>query len=323
MRRKIDISHRTVIFITCFLLGLWLTYLILDILLVVFVAIILMSALAPFVNFFIRLRVPKGVSIALAYIIILACVGGILVVVLPPLVEQSTRLISTAPALITQQLGFFNIDRSIVQSELTNLSKNLLSFSFVLFNNAITMIFLLVMSFYMLLERENLEKRAAELFIHREVRVRRLILQIEEKLGAWVRGQIVLSLLIGVSAYIGLSLLNVPYALPLAILSGILEVVPVIGPILASLPAILLALNVSPVLGIGVAAMFFVIQQLESHVIVPQVMKRAVGLNPLAVILAIAIGGRLLGITGAFLAVPITVVIQILVTDVLEDKIEL
>ena len=111
-----------------------------------------------------------------------------------------------------------------------------------------------------------------------------------------------------------------PFALPLAILSGLLEVVPVIGPIISSLPGILLALTISPVLALAVAAMFLVIQQAESHIIVPQVMKRAVGLNPLVVILAIAVGTRLLGIVGALLAVPIAVVLQIVVTEIIEGR---
>ncbi len=139
-------------------------------------------------------------------------------------------------------------------------------------------------------------------------------------MGAWVRGQLFLSLVIGVLVYIGLFLLNVPYALTLAIAAGVLEVVPVIGPIVASIPGILLAFTISPVLALGVAVMYFVVQQLENHLIVPQVMGRAVGLNPLVVILAIAVGSRLLGIMGALLAVPLTVVLQIIVLEVLLEK---
>ena len=99
-----------------------------------------------------------------------------------------------------------------------------------------------------------------------------------------------------------------------------MEVVPVIGPIISAIPSILIALTISPLLGLAVAVMYFVIQQLENHLIVPQVMKRAVGINPLFVILAIAVGSRLLGFAGALLAVPIAVVIQIIVAEIIEEK---
>jgi predicted PurR-regulated permease PerM len=135
-----------------------------------------------------------------------------------------------------------------------------------------------------------------------------------------MRGQLALSFIIGGAAYLGLSILSVPYALPLAILAGIMEVVPVIGPIVSAIPAILIAYLISPFLALMVALIYFVIQQLENHLIVPQVMNKAVGLNPLVVILAIAIGGRLLGISGALLAVPITVVIQIITEDILNNE---
>jgi len=320
MIQKIDISHKTVIFIAIFILGLWIVYVIRDLLLILFVALILMSALRPMVNFFVKMRVPKALSIVLTYIIILAFVTAILFGIVPPLIEQSTRLIVTLPPLVAEAFKITNIDRSVLQSQLSAFSGNIFSLTITLFDNLLTIIFLLVVTFYLLLERDNVEKRAAALFIGNEERARKLLVKIEEKLGSWLRGQLFLSVIIGVVSYIGLSLFNIPYALPLALFAGIMEVIPVIGPIVSSLPGILIALTISPVLGLGVAAMFFVIQQLENNLIVPQVMKRAVGLNPLVVILAIALGSRLLGFAGALLAVPITVVLQIIAADIIEGR---
>lgn len=320
MPRRIDISHRTIIFITVFLLSLWAIYLIRDLLVIIFVSLILVSALTPLVNFLNNLKLPKALAIAVAYIIIIGLVVGILISLLPPLVEQSSRLAVTLPDLTARFFNRANIDRSVFQSQLTDLSKNIFSITLNIFDHFLTIIFLLVLTFYLLLERDNLESRVATLFVGRETRIRNLIIHIQEKLGAWLRGQLLLSLIIGVLSYIGLVILNIPYALPLSIFSGVMEVVPVIGPIISALPAILIALTISPILSLGVAAMFFVIQQTENHLIVPQIMKRAVGLNPLVVILAIAIGSRLLGFAGALLAVPIAVVIQIIVTEVIEGK---
>ena len=320
MPRKIDISHKTVIFITAFVLGLWVIYLIRDLLIILFMAIILMSALTPLVNLFAKLKIPRALSIALTYIIIIAILAGILATVLPPLIEQSSRLIVTLPPLLGQVFSITNIDKSVFQSELTSFSKNLFSITLTLFDNFLTIIFLLVITFYLLLEQDNLENRIPTLFIGQELRVKKLIIHIQEKLGSWLRGQLILSVIIGVVSYIGLVILNIPYALPLSLMAGIMEVIPVIGPIISSLPAILVALTISPVLGLGVAGMYFVIQQMENHLIVPQVMKKAVGLNPLVVILTIAVGSRLLGFAGAILAVPIAAVLQIFATEIIDRK---
>lgn len=320
MPQKIDISHRTIIFIAAFILSLWLFYLIRDLLLIIFFAVILMSALSPLVDFFVKVKLPKALAIAITYIIILGIVATVFAIILPPLIEETSRLVLTLPPLLAQVFSITRVDLSVFQSELTNLSKNIFSFTLAIFDNLLAIIFLLVITFYLLLERDNLENRISSFFLGREVRVRKSIVQIEEKLGAWLRGQLLLSFIVGTLAYIGLLLLNIPYALPLAVVAGVLEVVPVIGPIISAIPSILIALTISPILGVGVATVYFVIQQLENHLIVPQVMKRAVGLNPLVVILAIAIGSRLLGFGGALLAVPIAVVLQIIVTEVIEGR---
>lgn len=320
MPQKIDISHKTIIFIALFILALWAIYLIRDLLLILFVAIILMSALSPLVSFFTKLKLPKALGIAITYIIIIAVVVGLLLSILPPLVEETSRFIVTLPPLLGQLFNITGIDKSVFQSQLTTLSKNVFSITLAVFDNLLTIIFLMVITFYLLLERDNLENRLSLLFVGREERVRKSIVQIEDKLGAWLRGQLLLSLIIGVLSYIGLTILNVPYVLPLAVIAGVLEVVPVIGPIISAIPAVLIALTISPILSLGVVAVYFIIQQLENHLIVPQVMKRAVGLNPLVVILAIAIGSRLLGIVGALLAVPIAAVLQIIVTEIIEER---
>ena len=320
MAQKIDISHKTVLFIAALILSLWIIYLIRDLLIVLFVAVILMSALAPLVSFFVRFKIPKSLSIATTYIIIISVLASVLTVILQPLVEETSRLIVNLPTVASQFFNITNLDKSLFQQELTAFSKNIFSITLTVFDNLVTLIFLLVVTFYLLLERENLETRLASLFFGKEERVRKSIVAIEEKLGAWLRGQLILSMIIGLLVYLGLIILNIPYALPLALVAGVLEVVPVIGPIISAIPAIFIAATISPILALGVAAMFFIIQQTENHLIVPQVMKRAVGLNPLVIILAIAVGSRLLGFAGALLAVPFAVVLQIVATEIIKER---
>ncbi|MDP3948102.1 MAG: AI-2E family transporter [bacterium] len=320
MPQKVDVSHKTIIFVTLFVLALWVTYLIRDLLVILFVAVIFVSALSPLVNLLVRFKLPKVISIIVAYVIIIAVLAGLIISIIPPLIEQSNRLIVASPPLIAQFFNITNIDKSVFSSEVTSISKNLFSITISLFDNLLTIIFLLVITFYLLLDKENLENRIASLFKSKEERIRRSIVKIEEKLGAWLQGQLILSLLVGILSFIGLTILNIPYALPLALIAGVMEVIPVIGPIISAIPAIFIALTISPLLGVMVAAMYLIIQQLENSLIVPQVMKRAVGLNPLIVILAIAIGSRLLGISGALLAVPIAVVFQIIATEIIEGE---
>lgn len=320
-KAKVDISHKTIFFIVGFLGLLWGLFLIRDVIILLFIAIILMSALAPIVEQLVNWKFPRALAIALTYIIFLSAIVGLISVGVTPLIEQTNNLIRNLPqkieVLIPPDAPF---DRSVLQEELTNQTKNFVGFILAIFDNFIALVSVLVLTFYLLLERPRLDSLIAQFFVGREERVKSLYNRIEDKMGAWVRGQLALTIIIGVVVYVILTILQIPYALPLAILAGILEIVPVIGPIISSIPSILIAYLASPFMGLVVAIAFFVIQQLENHLVVPQVMKKAVGLNPLIVILAVSIGGRLLGISGALLAVPITVVIQIIIEDIIREN---
>lgn len=319
MNKSIDISHKTIFFIAAFLALIWALFIIREVIILLFIAIILMSGLSPIVRYLEKFRVPKALSITFSYLVIVGFMVFLVSIMLTPLIDQTTTLASNLPKYVDTVLppGF---DRSILQRELANLSSNVFSFSLAIFNNFLALISVLVLTFYLLLERENLDKLISQFFIGQDHRIHSITEKIEEKLGSWLRGQVALSFIIGVLVYIALLLLDIPYALPLAILAGLFEVVPVIGPILSAIPAVLIAFVSSPISAILVTGVFIIIQQLENHFIVPQVMKKAVGLNPLVVILAVAIGGKLLGISGALLAVPITVVVQVIVENVLREQ---
>lgn len=317
MTRKIDISHKTIIFIAVFLVLLWTLYLILDILLLLFVAFILMSALAPLVDRLSKWHFPRPLAIFVVFIVVVGGLISLIGIGLRPLISQTTTLGQQLP----QTLDYFTklnlVDRSVVNEELTSLSRQLLSFTLHAFENIVGFVSVIVITFYLLLDKEKFETYLSSLFINRKDKVRHLLMRIEEKLGAWLRGQLVLSFTVGGLIYVSLTILGIDSALPLGILAGLLEVVPVIGPIISSIPGILLALTISPVTATIVAGVYLAVQQMESHIIVPQVMKKAVGLNPLLVILAVSIGGRLLGFGGALLAVPLAVVIQLIGEEVL------
>lgn len=320
MTRRVDISYKTIIFIAAFVILLWVLFFIRDILLLLFVSLIIMSAFAPVVEKLVQWHIPRGVAIALVFILFIGSLVGLITVGLTPLINETSSL---TLKLTESFASIFNVnlaDQSLIQNQLSGLSGQIINITFNLFEYVVRLVSVIVITFYLLMDRVSFEKRLAVLFARHQARAERLIKVIEFKLGAWLRGQLILSLVIGVSVYIGLTIIGLPFALPLAIIAGLLEIVPIIGPIIAAAPAVVIAFTTSVPLAILVGAMYAIVQQAESHIIVPQLMKRAVGLNPLLVIIAITVGGRLLGIGGALLAVPLAVVIQVVMQEVLSPE---
>ncbi len=322
MERRIDVNYKTIFFIAAFIALLWILYQIREVIVILFVSIILMSALSPIVALIEKTKIPKVFAVTIAYLLALALIAGIISFTVTPFVTETASLITNIPKTLDQVFPDTGlIDRNVLQQELGNFSANVLDISLALFNNILALISIAVLTFYLLLERQNLDHLIVQFTPGKEDRIKKITKKIEEKLGSWLRGQLALSLIIGTLVYIVLFILQIPYALPLAILAGILEIVPVIGPIISAIPAVIIAFTVAPITALFVGIAYFVIQQLENHLIVPQVMKKAVGLNPLIVILAVAIGGKLLGFSGALLAVPIAVVIQIITEGSLKEEI--
>ncbi|MBU4332000.1 AI-2E family transporter, partial [Patescibacteria group bacterium] len=140
----------------------------------------------------------------------------------------------------------------------------------------------------------------------------------QKKIGSWLRGQVILMIIIGILSYIGLLILGVRYALLLALFAGLMEIIPYIGPIFGAVPAVFIALTQSPIKGLLVIVLYLIIQQLENNLIVPKIMKRAVGLNPIVVILVILIGGKIAGIVGALIAVPVATAFSVMLKDFLD-----
>lgn len=317
MTRRVDISYKTIIFITTFLILLWVLFLIRDIILLLLIAFILMSAFAPLVERLVKWRIPRPAAIGFIFLLFIGGLVGGLTVGLTPLINDTSNLIRR----LTESLSLFFqvnlLDQTVIQNELSKFSGQIIDLTLNLFEIIIRLVTVLVITFYLLLDKEHIEVKVATLFVGHKERAERLIKVIENKLGAWLRGQIVLSVVVATSVYIGLTIIGLDYALPLAIFAGLLEIIPIIGPIIAAAPAVLIAFATSVPLAVLVGVTYAVIQQLESNIIVPQLMKRAVGLNPLLVLIAILIGGRLLGIGGALLAVPIAVVIQVVAQEIL------
>jgi predicted PurR-regulated permease PerM len=142
-------------------------------------------------------------------------------------------------------------------------------------------------------------------------KIEHVLSSLERQLGGWARGQILLMAMVGISNYVGFLILGVPYALSLAILAGILEMVPNLGPILAAIPAAIVGFGVSPITGIATIALAFLVQQVEAYLFVPKVMQKQAGVNPIVTLLALIVGVRMYGIVGAVLSVPVAITIRV------------
>lgn len=313
---KIEISYRTIIFAAAFFIGLWVVVQIRDILFLLFIAFLLMTAIRPLVVLLEKIRLPRIVSILLVYAVVFGLFGVSLAGTIPLLVAQSTRLITDLPSFAAQVLPFWNIDVGTLTKQIAPISENIVKVTVGIFSNIITTLTVLVFTFYFLLERARAQQTLMPL-VGESVTKKTLdiLRQIERRLGSWVRGELVLMGTVGVLSYIGLTILHIDFALPLAIIAGVLEIVPTIGPIVSAIPAILVALATSPFLALSVAALYFIIQQVENNVLVPIVMKRSIGFSPLVTILSVMIGGRFAGVVGAILAVPLVLVLQIIINE--------
>lgn len=321
MTSKIEISHRTIIFILALLTGLWLLFLIRDILFLLFISFILMSTIRPLVDKLERFKIPRTIGILLVYGVIFGFFGVTLAGVIPSLVSQSTRLIQEFPSFVLRVLPYWNIDVRSLTAQIAPLGENIIKLTVGIFSNIITTVTVLVFTFYFLLERRHLEQFLVEIFgSENGRRTTEIIRAVERSLGSWLLGELTLMVCVGVLSYLGLTLLKIDFALPLAIIAGLLEIVPMIGPIISAVPAVLVALTISPLLALATVALYFIVQQVENNLFVPVVMKKAVGLPPLVTIISLMIGGRLAGLVGAVLSIPTVVMLKVIVSQWFSKK---
>jgi predicted PurR-regulated permease PerM len=176
----------------------------------------------------------------------------------------------------------------------------------------------MVMTLYFLLERDHIHRYAEFIFQSgdKAERSKKMFTHIEVALGSWVRGEALLMFTIGLMTFFGLTLMGIPYAIPLAIVAGLLEALPNLGPTIAAVPAVIVSLiSISPITALFTALLYWAIQALENNFIVPFVMKRTVGINPLTSIVLILIGFRFGGVIGALLVVPYYIVVRVVLKE--------
>jgi predicted PurR-regulated permease PerM len=340
---NITVSTGTIVRILAVLAGVTFMWFIRDIVAIFFVALLLAALVEPFASWFEKKKIPRGLGVIVIYVVLLSVLALAVIIIIPPLMKQVIGLSTSLPGSygelkeildqlveVSQEYGFADsVANSLagLQDGLASTLGGILSTVKGILGALATLLFVLVVAFYMVVE-EGLAKKAFKHFAPKKYQpyISGLATRIQDKLGSWLRGQILLMLIIGLLTYVGLLIIGVDYPLALAIFAGIAEIVPYAGPTIAMIPALIIAFSVSPLKALIVAAMYFGIQQLENTVLTPKIMQKSVGLNPIVSLFSLLVGFKLGGVLfgdlqlfgnviGALLAIPVATMVAVVMRD--------
>jgi predicted PurR-regulated permease PerM len=312
--------------------GLYFLWLIRSVLGMLFIAVFLAVALGPAVEFFVRRKVPRALAILLTYVALLASVFGLGLLVVPPIVNGVNDFVNNVPGYVEdlrnsktfrQYDDKYNITPKLKQqaeklpSHLTDAVSGLRTVTVGIFGVIVQLVTILVMTFFLL----NDGKRMLRFFI-REVgpqradRMQRISEDVYSAVGGYVTGNVFISVIAGFTAWLMMTILGIPFAVPLAVAVAFLDLIPLVGSTIAGfIVAIVAAVVGFPGKLIAWVIYVIVYQQVENNVLQPVVYRRTVQIHPLIVIVAVLIGGSLLGVLGALLAIPIAATVQIIVRE--------
>ncbi|MBM3820018.1 MAG: AI-2E family transporter [Acidimicrobiia bacterium] len=313
---------------------MWALYLVRGSLLLIYISALVAIGLSPIVGAIERRRLigprrlPRWLAILIIYLVFLGALVGVGLLIVPPLVTQARELWAALPRMLGDAQQWLR-DRGLVTGEITfqdavqqapgssDAVGTVVNAIAGLLGGVFGFVTILILAFYLMVDAENIMRTFVRLFPRQErSRVEDASRRISSKVSAWLGGQLLLAGIIGITAAIGLFLMGVPYFYVLALIAGIGEMIPIVGPLIAAVPAVAVAFTVSPTLALGVAVFFLVQQQVENHVLVPKVMERQVGVSAVVVIVALLVGGSLLGVVGAILAVPTAAILQVLFEEI-------
>ncbi|MDP2647686.1 MAG: AI-2E family transporter [Candidatus Yanofskybacteria bacterium] len=334
----VELSSTSILKAILLVLFFILLYLLRDILIVFLFAIIVASAVSPFVTWLEKRGLPRLLAVILIYLVVFGLFVFVLSLVIPFASSDLSQLTTFFPRIVEQlsssledaQQGapeYFDFVGEIqnlletLSSYLQQISQSAVNLIVSIFGGVFSFIAIVIISFYLSVMRNGIESFLTSVLPQKyEGYAISLWKRSEVKVGRWLQGQLLLALIVGLIVYIGLSLMGIRFALIFAILAMALEIVPIAGPILAAIPPVILAFLEDPTLGLWVVLFYILVQQFENHILVPLIIGKSTGLNPVVVILALLIGGKLGGIIGAIIAVPIATVIVEVFDDLAKHK---
>jgi predicted PurR-regulated permease PerM len=320
----IEISWLSILKVVSVILGIYLLFYLADIFLILFIVFILASALSPLVDTMkSKLKIPRIMSILLIYIGLLLVVGLTVYAIIPPAIEQLQNLSHSLPSYAQKITSLFSsLSESPVSttnsiqsasSTLGNVAGTFVQSAGTFFGGLTTIFYILILTLFLLLEEDGIRKFFISLLpISQKSYVIEVSKKIADKMGAWLVGQVSLMGVIGLVTALGLWIIGVPYALTLGIIAFFLEAVPTVGPIIAAIPAVIIAYMDAPWKAVIVLIFATLVQQLENQFLVPKIMQKALGISPFVTLVALLVGGKLAGIMGVLLAVPTVAALSVL-----------
>lgn len=344
--QQVSISLGTLIKAVLVVLFFALLFFLKDLVLVLLMSIVIASAVEPGTQWLIRHKIPRLFSVIFIYISIAICLAGIIFFLLLPLLSESSDFLRNFPTYFntgtisnslnnsdffaSKSLSTFtnSINLGQVVLQINNTISSIYSNTFgtvaSFFGGILSFFLTVILSFYLAMEEDGVGKFLKAITpIKHEKYIISLWKRSQRKIGLWMQGQLILAVIIGMLVYLGLLILNVPNPLLLATLAAAFEIIPLFGPILASIPAIAISFVTS---GLTFAAMvtclYIIIHQFENQLIYPLVVKKVVGVSPIVSILALAMGWQLAGFVGLILSVPLAAVVIEFFDDFEKDKIE-
>jgi predicted PurR-regulated permease PerM len=330
MNFELDYSTKVILRVVAVVLALAFLWVVRDLVIIILLSLVLASAMEPMVDYLNRKKIPRSVSVLGAYALVIGLIIVIASLMAPLVVEQFRVLSQNLPQYTADfQARYPNLSTLLGGAELSTIlhslfsgggTDSLFSRTVGLFNGLFAVVSVLVISFYLVAADRGMKHFIRDIVPsgHQHV-VMNLVEKIQHKMGLWVVGQIILSLFIFGLTYLGLTILGIKYALFLALIAGLMEVVPYVGPFLSAVPAIFFALIQNPALVVGVIVLYIIIQKTEGYVLVPKVMEKTVGTSPLVVILALLIGFKVAGVLGLLLAVPLAGAITVAIHELFHD----
>lgn len=333
----LDISTASIFKFVLIVLFFILLYLVRQVLMILLFAIVIASAISPFGNWLERKRIPRLLGILLLYLTVFILVVFVLTLVIPFVSQEVGQLTEDLPRFIAKitasleaikgETGAFDIIGQLqglldaLSQFLQESSQSAVGFIISIFGGIISFFGIIVISFYLSVMRGGIDSFLRSVVPDKyESYILNLWHRSERNLGRWFQAQLLLSLIVGLMTFVGLSLLGVKFALVLAVLAMVLELVPNVGPVLAAIPAVTLGFFQSPSLGFWAIILYIIIQQIENQLLTPLIMGKTLGINPVVVIISLLIGFNLAGILGMILAVPVATVIVEWFNDIVEKK---
>jgi predicted PurR-regulated permease PerM len=334
--QSVSISTATFVKAVLIVLGIWFLWYVRDVVAIFIAALLLSSLIEPFAATLHARNIPRALAVLIVYTVLLTLVSLLMVLLVPAVSTQGGQLLSYISSSYTDAAQSFgslqrfsqthgledNFLRSLssLQDTFTQSVGSVFSTVKGLVGGLVAMFVVMVLAFYMVVEEEKVKKYFTRLApFEYQPYVGHLMKKMQRKMGEWLRGQLILAFVIGTVIFVGLSILGVPYALLLALMAGILEVVPYVGPVLSVIPALVIGFAQSPVIGLAVLLLYIIVQQLENHVLVPKIMQTVTGLNPIISILALLVGIKVAGLVGAILSIPLAMMGVVILEDLFGD----